>query len=224
MKKIAPSILSADFGRLAEEIVAVEQAGADLIHMDVMDGHFVPNITIGPMVVASLRKTTRLPFDVHLMIENPERYIEAFAKAGSDMITVHVEATHHLHRTVAQIKEQGIKAGVSLNPATPLVDVEPIIADLDLLLIMTVNPGFGGQQFIAGCLPKIRKAREIASALAPNVLIEVDGVITLDNIAAVADAGADMIVAGQAIFGNSDYGQTIGKMKALLQDVSRTAR
>ena len=145
MIKIAPSILSADFGRLAEEIVAVEQAGADLIHMDIMDGHFVPNITIGPMVVASLRKTTRLPFDVHLMIENPERYIEAFAKAGSDMITVHVEATHHLHRTVAQIREQGVKAGASLNPATPLVDVEPIVADLDHLLIMTVNPGFGGQ-------------------------------------------------------------------------------
>lgn len=216
MIKIAPSILSADFGRLAEEIVAVEQAGADLLHIDVMDGHFVPNITIGPPVVASLRKTTRLPFDVHLMIENVERYIEVFAKAGSDMITVHVEATHHLHRTVTQIKEQGCKAGVSLNPATPLADVEPIVSEIDHLLIMTVNPGFGGQQFIAGCLQKIRKARGLIDTVAPNVLIEVDGGITLDNIAAVGEAGADIIVAGQAIFGNGDYRQTIGKMKALV--------
>lgn len=216
MKKIAPSILSADFCRLAEEITAVEKAGADLIHIDVMDGHFVPNITIGSGVVAALRKTTRLPFDVHLMIENPERYIETFAKAGSDMITVHVEATHHLHRTIMFIREQGVKAGVSLNPATSLVQIEPILPDIDHLLIMTVNPGFGGQQFIASVLPKIRKARELIDAVAPYVLIEVDGGVTLENIAAVAEAGADIIVAGAAIFGNGDYGLTIGKMKAIL--------
>jgi ribulose-phosphate 3-epimerase len=216
MKKIAPSILSADFSRLAEEIAAVEKAGADLIHIDVMDGHFVPNITIGPGVVASLRKTTRLPFDVHLMIENPSNYIEAFAKAGSDTITVHTEATHHLHRTVAFIKDQGVKAGVSLNPATPLVQIKPILPDIDLLLIMSVNPGFGGQQFIASVLPKIRKARELIDAVAPHVLIEVDGGVNLENIGAIAEAGADIMVAGASIFGNGDYAQTIGKMKAVL--------
>jgi len=216
MKKIAPSILSADFSRLAEEIAAVEKAGADLIHIDVMDGHFVPNITIGAGVIASLRKTTRLPFDVHLMIENPERHMEAFAKAGSDMITLHVEAAHHLHRTITLIKELGIKAGVSLNPATPLVQVEPILPDVDLLLIMTVNPGFGGQRFIAGLLPKIRKARELIGAIAPDVLVEVDGGITMENISSVSEAGADIIVAGQAIFGNGDYGKAISKMKTIL--------
>lgn len=216
MKKIAPSILSADFSRLAEEIAAVTKAGADLIHLDVMDGHFVPNITIGPGVIAALRKTTELPFDVHLMIENPERYLEAFAKAGSTMITVHVEAAQHLHRTVALIKEMNIKAGVSLNPATPLVLIEPILPDLDILLIMSVNPGFGGQQFIPHTLAKIRKAKELITLTAPQVLIEVDGGVTLDNIASVAEAGADIVVAGQAIFGNSNYGWTIGRMKALL--------
>jgi len=216
MKKIAPSILSADFRRLAEEITAVEKAGADLIHIDVMDGHFVPNITIGPGVVAALRKTTRLPFDVHLMIENPERYIETFTKAGSDMITVHVEAAHHLHRTIMLIREQGVKAGVSLNPATPLVQIEPILPDIDHLLIMTVNPGFGGQQFIASILPKIRKARALADVVAPDALIEVDGGVTLNNIASIAEAGADIIVAGAAIFGNGDYGTTIGMMKTLI--------
>ncbi len=216
MKKIAPSILSADFSRLADEIAAVEKAGADLIHIDVMDGHFVPNITIGPGVVASLRKTTSLPFDVHLMIENPEAYIETFAKAGSDMITVHVEAAHHLHRTITLIKELNVKAGVSLNPATSLVQVEPILPDVDHLLIMTVNPGFGGQQFIADVLPKIRKARELLDAVAPRVLIEVDGGVTLANISAIAGAGADIMVAGASIFGSGDYEQTIGKMKTLL--------
>jgi ribulose-phosphate 3-epimerase len=216
MKKIAPSILSADFGRLADEIAAVEQAGADLIHIDIMDGHFVPNITIGPGVVASLRKTTSLPFDVHLMIENPEAYIEAFAKAGSDMITVHVEAARHLHRIITLIKELNVKAGVSLNPATPLVQVEPILPYIDHLLIMTVNPGFGGQQFIAGVLPKIRKARELLDAVAPQVLIEVDGGVTLANISAIAGAGADILVAGASVFGSGNYEQTIGKMKTLL--------
>ena len=215
MKKIAPSILSADFSRLAEEIAAVEKAGADLIHIDVMDGHFVPNITIGAGVIAALRKTTRLPFDVHLMIENADRYIESFVQAGSDIITVHVEATHHLHRTVSMIRELGVKAGVSLNPATPLGQVEEILAAVDQLLIMTVNPGFGGQKFIAGVLPKIRRAKELINATAPAVLIEVDGGVTLDNIAAISAAGADILVAGAAVFGRGNYAQTIGKMKAL---------
>jgi ribulose-phosphate 3-epimerase len=216
MKKIAPSLLSADFSRLAEEIAAVEKAGADLIHIDVMDGHFVPNITIGSGVIAALRKTTRLPFDVHLMIENADRYLESFVQAGSDIITVHVEATHHLHRTVTRIRELGVKAGVSLNPATPLGQVEEILAYIDMMLIMTVNPGFGGQKFIAGVLPKIRRARELINATAPDVLIEVDGGVTLDNMAAISEAGADIFVAGAAVFGKGDYAQTIGKMKALL--------
>jgi len=216
MKKIAPSILSADFGRLAEEIAAVEAAGADWIHIDVMDGHFVPNITIGPGVVASLRKTTKLPFDVHLMIENPDQYIEAFAAAGSDVLTVHVEAARHLNRTLNRIRELGVKAGVSLNPATPLGLIEPVLNDLDLLLIMTVNPGFGGQKFIGSVLPKIKNAKEMLSHLAPQVLIEVDGGVNLDNIQSIADAGADVLVAGAAVFGSGDYAGTIGAMKSIL--------
>ena len=216
MKKIAPSILSADFSKLGEEIIAVEAAGADWIHIDVMDGQFVPNITIGPGPVKSLRKVTTLPFDVHLMIENPERYIDSFADAGSDVITVHVEAARHLHRAIAQIKERGIKAGVSLNPATPLVQVEPILGDIDILLIMTVNPGFGGQRFITESLPKIRKARELVNFTAPNVVIEVDGGVTLDNIRSIAEAGADVFVAGASIFGSASYRETIAAMKAAL--------
>lgn len=216
MKKIAPSILSADFSRLGEEILAVEAAGADWIHIDVMDGHFVPNITIGPGPVKSLRKITKLPFDVHLMIENPEQYIDSFADAGSDVITVHVEAARHLHRLIAQIKERGIKAGVSLNPATPLVEVEPILGDIDVLLIMTVNPGFGGQKFIEQSLLKIRKARELVNSTAPGVAIEVDGGVTIDNIASIAEAGADIFVAGAAVFGSANYAKTIGAMKVIL--------
>ncbi len=216
MKMIAPSILSADFSRLGDEIAAVEAAGADWIHIDVMDGHFVPNITIGPGLIASIRKTTRLPFDVHLMIENPERYIDDFAKAGADWITVHVEATVHLHRTIAMIREKGLKAGVSLNPATPLVQIEPILPDIDLLLIMTVNPGFGGQKFIEGSLPRIRQAKEMIRTRAPNALMEVDGGVTLQNLREIADAGADILVAGSAVFGSGDYLATIGAMKALL--------
>ena len=216
MKMIAPSILSADGSRLGEEIAAVETAGADWIHIDVMDGRFVPNITIGPGLIASLRKTTRLPFDVHLMIENPERYIDAFAESGADVITVHAEATVHLHRTIAMIRERGLRAGVSLNPATPLVQIEPILPDLNLLLIMTVNPGFGGQKFIKGSLSRIRQAKEMIRAVAPEVLLEVDGGITLKNIRTIADAGADILVAGSAIFGSGDYPAIIGAMKALL--------
>jgi ribulose-phosphate 3-epimerase len=218
MKIIAPSILSADFSALGEEIAAVEAAGADWIHIDVMDGHFVPNITIGPGVVKSLRKMTVLPFDVHLMIESPEQYIQPFAEAGSDRITVHMEALIHLHRTVSQIKELGLKAGVSLNPATPLSFVESILTDIDLLLIMTVNPGFGGQQFIKTMLPKIRQARELIDRLAPAVLLEVDGGVTLTNLPAILKAGADVLVAGASIFGSGNYRDTIGKMKASMSE------
>ena len=218
MKIIAPSILSADFSVLGEEIAAVEAAGADWIHIDVMDGHFVPNITMGPGVVKSLRKMTVLPFDVHLMIESPEQYIQPFAEAGSDRITVHMEALIHLHQTVSQIKELGLKAGVSLNPATPLSFVESILTDIDLLLIMTVNPGFGGQQFIKTMLSKIRQARELIDRFAPAVLLEVDGGVTLTNLPAILKAGADVLVAGASIFGSGNYRDTIGKMKASMSE------
>jgi ribulose-phosphate 3-epimerase len=218
MKIIAPSILSADFSVLGEEIAAVEAAGADWIHIDVMDGHFVPNITMGPGVVKSLRKMTVLPFDVHLMIESPEQYIQPFAEAGSDRITVHMEALIHLHRTVSQIKELGLKAGVSLNPATPLSFVESILTDIDLLLIMTVNPGFGGQQFIKTMLSKIRQARDLIDRFAPAVLLEVDGGVTLTNLPTILNAGADVFVAGASIFGSGNYRDTIGKMKASMSE------
>jgi len=216
MKKIAPSILSADFSRLGEEVLAVQDAGADMIHVDVMDGQFVPNITIGPPVVASIKKIARIPLDVHLMITNPDRYIQSFADAGSDIITVHAEATVHLHRTIYLIRELGIQAGVSLNPATPLADIEEIIGDIDLLLVMTVNPGFGGQKFIESMLPKIRAARNMIDRVSPAVLLEVDGGITLQNMDAVKEAGADVFVAGSAIFLSGDYRETIGKMKSAL--------
>jgi ribulose-phosphate 3-epimerase len=216
MNLIAPSILSADGGRFAAEIAAVEKAGADWIHIDVMDGHFVPNITLGPAIIAALRKTTALPFDVHLMIENPESYIESFANAGADIITVHVEAANHLHRTVDLIKKYGKKAGVSLNPATPLTQVEEILPDIDLLLIMTVNPGFGGQQFIKSTLPKIARAGQLLSALPNKPLLEVDGGVNLKNIKSIAQAGAQVLVAGNSVFSNSDYSKTIAELKAAI--------
>jgi ribulose-phosphate 3-epimerase len=181
-----------------------------------MDGHYVPNLTIGPGVVSSLRKTTALPFDVHLMIEDPDRYIDAFADAGSNILTVHAEAVVHLHRTVHYIKGKGIRAGVSLNPSTPLSCIEEILPDIDLLLIMTVNPGFGGQKFIAGMLPKIRKARELAQSRGLGLAIEVDGGVTPDNIGTLAEAGADIFVAGAAIFGSPSYSETITRMKGIL--------
>jgi ribulose-phosphate 3-epimerase len=214
MKLIAPSILSADGSRLYEEITAVEKAGADWIHIDVMDGHFVPNITMGPAIISALRKTTKLPFDVHLMIENPEHYIESFVSAGADIITVHVEAAHHLHRTIDIIKKAGKKAGVSLNPATPLTQIEEILPDIDLLLIMTVNPGFGGQQFIKTTLPKISKAKERLLTLSNKPFLEVDGGVNLKNIEGIAKAGADVLVAGASIFGTGNYQQTIAALKA----------
>ena len=216
MRKIAPSILSANFGILEEEIRAVERAGADLIHIDVMDGRFVPNLTFGPPVITSIRAVTRLPFDVHLMIEHPERVISEYAEAGSDFITIHVEAEPHLHRAIQKMKEKGVKAGVSLNPATPLALAEEVLADIDLLLIMTVNPGFGGQEFIQGSLEKIQRARALIDSRAPGVLLEVDGGVKLDNILTIRDAGADIFVAGSAIFHSGDYAKTIGEMKRIL--------
>jgi ribulose-phosphate 3-epimerase len=213
MKKIAPSILSADFCRLGEEVKAVEAAGADYIHVDVMDGRFVPNITIGPPVVASLRKVTSLPLDVHLMIAEPDRYIADFAAAGADIIVVHAEASIHLHRSIQLIKSLGKRAGVSLNPATPLNSLEYVLADLDLVLLMTVNPGFGGQTFIEECIPKIRALRAMLDKRGVEAEIEVDGGVKVDNIARIAHAGADVFVAGSAVFGSSDYSETIRALK-----------
>lgn len=208
--KIAPSILSADFSRLGEEIKAVEAAGADVIHVDVMDGHFVPNITIGPLIVEAARRSTRLPLDVHLMITNPELYIADFAKAGADYITVHVETAFHLNRLVQSIKEhKGVKASVSLNPATPLEMLDYVLADLDMVLIMSVNPGFGGQAFIPSALEKITRLRKRIDELGLKTEIEVDGGVKPSNAAEVIKAGADILVAGSAVFGAKDYAAAI---------------
>jgi ribulose-phosphate 3-epimerase len=214
MKKIAPSILSADFSRLGDEVRAVEAAGADYIHVDVMDGHFVPNITIGPLVIDAVRKITSLPLDVHLMIENPDRYIPDFAAAGADIIVVHAEASVHLHRSIQLIKSLGRKAGVSLNPATPLNLLEYVLADLDLVVLMTVNPGFGGQSFIEDCLPKIQSLRAMLDKRGLEAELEVDGGVKVDNIARISHAGADFFVAGSAVFGSNDYAATIKALKA----------
>jgi len=215
-KKIAPSILSADFSRLGEEIRKVEDAGADWIHVDVMDGAFVPNITVGPFILEAIRKVTALPLDVHLMIERPEQYISEFADAGADIITVHFEACTHLHRTIQAIKEKGKKAGVSVNPATPLVSIKYVLGDIDLLLIMSVNPGFGGQRFIPSALEKIKKARQMVDKIGANVSIEVDGGVKLENIGEVASAGADIFVSGSGVFGTKDYKETIQEMKRII--------
>jgi len=206
-KLIAPSILSADFNRLGEEVHAVEAAGADWIHADVMDGHFVPNITFGPLVVAAVRKITRLPIDVHLMIENPDRYIQAFAEAGANWISVQVETCPHLNRAVQQIKEAGAKAGVVLNPSTPLSALDWVLEYADYVLIMSVNPGFGGQAFIGNSLEKIRRLRRMIDERGVSTLIEVDGGIKENNIGEVSEAGADVFVAGSAIFGQRITGR-----------------
>jgi len=200
MIKLAPSILSADFARLAEQIDEVARAGADYIHVDVMDGHFVPNITIGAPVVASIRRVTSLPLDVHLMIEHPERYISEFINAGADIITVHVEASPHIKSTIKAIKEQGVKAGVSLNPPTPLSTVKEFLPHVDLVLIMSVNPGFGGQSFIPETLPRIANMRKILDNRKPGIELEVDGGINADNAPDIVEAGADVLVAGNSVF------------------------
>ena len=214
--KVAPSILSADFSRLGEEIRAVQAAGADIIHVDVMDGHFVPNITIGPLIVEAARKSTSLPLDVHLMITNPELYVADFARAGANTITVHVEAALHLNRLVQSIKEhRGVKAGVSLNPATPLSTLDYILPDLDLVLIMSVNPGFGGQSFIPSALDKIRQLRTRIEEQRLKVEIEVDGGVKIENAAEIAGAGADILVAGSAVFGVKDYSAAIRGIRGI---------
>ena len=210
---IAPSILSADFARLGEEITAVAKGGADVIHIDVMDGHFVPNITIGPLVVKSVRKITDLPLDVHLMIENADRYLEDFANAGADWITVHVETGYHLHRTIHRIKELGKKAGAVLNPATPLTSLEEILPDLDLVMLMTVNPGFGGQSFIESSLAKIKQLKKMIDDRGLSVGIEVDGGVSPKTIGPIAAAGANIFVAGSAVFGQKDYAKVITELK-----------
>ena len=210
---IAPSILSADFTRLGEEISAVARAGADVIHIDVMDGHFVPNITIGPLVVKAVRRITELPLDVHLMIENADAYLEDFAKAGADWITVHVETGYHLHRTIHRIKELGKKAGAVLNPATPLTSLKEILPDLDLVMLMAVNPGFGGQSFIESSLTKITQLKKMIDDRGLTVGIEVDGGVSPKNIGAIAAAGANIFVAGSAVFGQDDYAKVIAQLK-----------
>jgi ribulose-phosphate 3-epimerase len=218
MGKIAPSILSADFTRLGDEIRDVEHAGADYIHIDVMDGHYVPNITIGAMIVEAVKRATKLPLDVHLMISNPDQYIDDFRKAGADIITIHAEAVNHLHRSVQLISEAGAKKGVSLNPSTPLQAIEYVLNELDMVLLMTVNPGFGGQKFIPEVIPKIERLREMIEEKGLNTEIEVDGGINLDTIGLVSAAGAEIFVAGSAIFHSKNYSETIQMMRDRILD------
>jgi ribulose-phosphate 3-epimerase len=221
--KISPSILSADFARLGEEVRAAEKAGADYIHVDVMDGHFVPNLTIGPSVVKAVRRCTALPLDVHLMVERPDDFLSEFARAGADILTVHVEAVVHLHRTLAEIRKLGMRAGVSLNPSTPVCLLEPALDYADLILVMSVNPGFGGQELIPEVLPKIKELRRLLEQKGRLAELEVDGGIKVDNIGVVAGAGADVFVSGSGIFGTKDYAQTIAAMKNMISP-QRTQR
>lgn len=216
MYKIAPSILSADFSRLGDEIKAVEKAKADMIHVDIMDGHFVPNLTIGPCVVESVRKCTKLPLDVHLMIEKPDQFTKSFRDAGADILSVHPESTVHLARTLENIKNLGAKACVVLNPASPLYYLDHVWEYLDMVLIMSVNPGFGGQKFLKGSLDKIQKLKKKCERVKPGIDIQVDGGITVENIGQVKDAGANIFVAGNAIFKSEDYTRTIAKMREML--------
>jgi ribulose-phosphate 3-epimerase len=218
--RVAPSLLSANFGRLAEEVRAAEAAGADLIHLDVMDGRFVPNITVGPLVVEAVRKATRLPIDAHLMIVEPERYVEAFAKAGADIVSVHAEVSPHLHRTLQAIRAAGARPAVALNPATPLSALEHVLGDCEMVLVMTVNPGFGGQKYIEACTEKVRRLREMAQARGQALDIEVDGGIKPETVGPVAAAGANVLVAGTAVFGAKDYREAI----RALRDAARAAQ
>jgi ribulose-phosphate 3-epimerase len=206
---VAPSILSCDFGRLAEEVKAVEAAGADWVHVDVMDGRFVPNITLGPVLVEAARRATKLPLDVHLMIVEPERYIDAFARAGAGVLSVHAETCPHLHRTLQQIRQVGARPGVVINPATPVSAVEEVLGEVEMVLVMSVNPGFGGQSFIPGAVKKVRRVREMADARGLDLHIEVDGGINATTARQVVEAGADVLVAGSAVFGARDYAEAI---------------
>jgi ribulose-phosphate 3-epimerase len=216
MVKIAPSILSADFLRLGEEIKAAEAAGADLLHIDIMDGHFVPNITIGPFIVEAIHKNTSLPLDVHLMIEEPDKYVAEFIQAGADLLTVHYEASIHLHRTIQMIRERGIKAGVSLNPSTPIWSLEDILPDIDLVLLMSVNPGFGGQEFIPHTVDKLNTLKSLIREKGLSTIIEIDGGIKLDNLHTVVSAGADILVMGSAFFHSTDYETVVKKFRQIV--------
>jgi ribulose-phosphate 3-epimerase len=221
---LAPSILSADFGRLAAEVEAVESGGAAMIHVDVMDGRFVPNITIGPVVTAAVRRATKLPIDCHLMIEEPERYVGRFVDAGADLVSIHVEAVRHLHRSVAQIREAGAKAGVVLNPATPLGVLDEMLHEVDLVLLMSVNPGFGGQHLIPAVLDKVRRLRERVERTGADVRIEIDGGVTEDNLESVAATGVDIIVAGSAVFGSGDPRRATERMVRRLAEWAERGR
>ncbi|KGP92815.1 ribulose-phosphate 3-epimerase [Pontibacillus chungwhensis BH030062] len=214
MTKIAPSILSADFAKLGEEIKDIEQGGAEYVHVDVMDGHFVPNITIGPLIVDAIKPHTNLPLDVHLMIENPDQYIPQFASAGADIISVHQEACPHLHRTIQLIKSTGVKAGVVINPATPVEMIKSVLPDVDLVLLMTVNPGFGGQQFIENVVPKIKEVANLREEFGYNFEIEVDGGVKEGTAQTCVEAGADVLVAGSAVFNKENRGEAIQALLA----------
>lgn len=221
MIKIAPSILAADFSKLAEEVIEVEKAGAALIHIDVMDGHFVPNITMGPIAVEALRPVTKLPLDVHLMIENPDAYIEEFAKAGADYITVHVEACRHLHRTLQLIRSTGVKSGVVLNPHTPVESILHVLDQVDMVLFMTVNPGFGGQKFIHSVLPKVKQLATIIKERHLSIEIEIDGGVDEETIIPCVEAGATILVAGSAIYGKENRTEALQRIKVAGEGVLR---
>jgi len=222
--RVAPSILSADFANLGRDIATVEHGGADYIHVDVMDGHFVPNITIGPPVVKAIKRVATVPLDVHLMIDDPDRYIDAFIDAGASMLSVHVEVLPHLHRTIGAIKKRGARAGVVLNPSTPIATIENVAADVDFVLVMSVNPGFGGQVFIPRSLHKIRAVRALLDAAGNDAPIEVDGGIDLNTVASVVEAGADVLVAGHAIFGHGDAEAATRELKAAAQTARASRR
>jgi ribulose-phosphate 3-epimerase len=221
MVEIAPSILSADFRRLGEQIAEVEQAGASYIHVDVMDGHFTPNLTVGPFIVEWVRKATKLPIDAHLMIENPDNFIGAFARAGANMISVHPEATYHLDRTLNHIRQAGCQAGVVLNPATPLAMIEEVVAEVDYVLLMSVNPGFGGQKFIPSSLDKLRRLRNLIRMKSSPARIEIDGGVGLNNVAEVVAAGAEILVAGSAVFGAENPAEALKELMRAAESVGR---